>query len=240
MSTSTAVVPTEYDEIVRLLLASGKSVPELLAQVEKVAAKSVDVKVPQNVPITKEQSEALDKIRTVYGKVAPKSVRTLTVGELTEVADERMTIGEALVFLLRRKDEEIRQMLHNHFDTRIDDAIENGDIDEDDIPAVDDHGHYLVKQEEPVPEKGMKFQRRVTDPDVAVSSPKLAEAAIKGHFTRAEYLSLTVEQPVKRVYDEAKAQKAIAKNPELLKKLSEHATIPPKKVASIWLVPDKG
>ncbi len=204
----------------------------LASEVKTVAARPEAVKP---MPITEEQKAALARIADIYGSVAPSSARALSKDEAKAIVEERVVIDTVLGLLEARKSKSIRETIANHLDRL---AEKDHDHPADEHTEKDANGHYARKQDVPVEGTSLKMQRSVTDPKASVSSALLRDLHIAGVFDRAEYLSLTSVPEVDRVFDEAKARKAIKANPGLLSKIAQ-ATTKPAKTTTIKVAPNK-
>jgi hypothetical protein len=188
---------------------------------------------PSPVVLSEDHRKALRELPRVYGVVAPTESRLLTDSELLAVTDERAVLDTILSLADTRKKGSLRETVAFHFDRM---AEASGLADGADR---DDKGHVLVKQELPVPERGVKWQALVSEGSPRVDSAALLEAHSKGEISREDYLALTSVPEVPRVFDEEKARKAIKKNPRLLFALAQ-ATKPGGKTLTIKTAPYKG
>lgn len=210
----------------------GEALDKVLSgEVKTIAARPEAVKP---VPITEEQKAALAKVADVYGKVAPSSARLLTKDEAKALVEEREVVDIVLALLTTRKDKSIRETIANHLD-----RLAEKTLGADEHSPKDRNGHYAIKQDEPVEGTMSKMARSVTDPKATVSSAMLADLHAAGVLDRAEYLSVTSVPEVPRVFDEAKARKAIKANPALLSKIAQ-ATTKPAPTTTIKVSPHKG
>jgi hypothetical protein len=218
--------------IVRELLAKGVSLIDILDQLGiEPEAPAPKVTLPKVAPLTETQLDALKALPEVLEAVTiPQAKRKLTAAELEALATARKTIDDILTPTEKWKSNTIKHVASNHLDVV---AEETGLVDEN--TQVDEHGHYLIKNDAPILALGVKFDRTISDPPPQISSAKLEAAHEAGVFDRKQYLGLTVEQPVKRIFDETKARKLIREDPSLLGKIAVHATTPGKKIASLYL-----
>lgn len=184
---------------------------------------SLTVAPPKPLSITPEHRAALNRLPEVYGKVAPTEARALTEPEQRDLIEERQTVDLLLGLLKSRKDEGIREIIANHLDSLVD----------DEGAEQDSKGHFLVKQDVPVQGTGFKFQRTVSEPAPSMpSAADLLAAHERGELSREQYLSLTEVPEVPRVFSEAKARKAIAKDPSLMLTLAR-LSHPGRKIGTI-------
>lgn len=190
-------------------------------------------KPPAPVALSDEHRKALKALPGVYGVVAPETARLLTDEELLQITDERDVLDTILSLADTRKKGSLRETVAFHFDRMAEASGAATDADRD------DKGHVLVKQELPVPERGIKWQALVAEGSPRVDSAALLEAHSKGEISREDYLALTSVPEVPRVFDEEKARKAIKKNPRLLFALAQ-ATKPGGKTLTIKTAPYKG
>lgn len=171
--------------------------------------------------LTEAHRKAIESLPEVYGSVTPDTPRRLSDEELSAIVDERTVVDTLLTLLKNRKDKSVRETLAYHLDRL---AEEEGLVDKD--TPTDDSGHYYVKQDVEAPGTGKKVQRIVSDPTPSVSSKMLEDLHKEGVLDRQEYLAITSLPTVARVFDEAKARKAIRDNPALLNKIAQAVTRP--------------
>lgn len=233
---------TERDNIDRFrreLVLSGlrakpdADLPALL--VEAFVPRTTSTTSPVNVKIpalTEQHRKDLAALPEVFGKVAVTEPRLLSEAELRDLVTERDTIDRLLTVMKKRKDETLRENLANHLD-RV--AEEQGLVSEGE--ETDAKGHYFVKQDAPVEGTGRKVQAIVSESKATVDSGALLDLLNEGILTRAEYLALTSEPEVRRVWDPAKARKAILKDPSLLDKVAQ-ATLAPRRTLTIKVAND--
>lgn len=219
-------------------IASGKkSFSDLLEAVvgDRIPVAPVTAEVPSVPPITDEHKVALARIGDLYGKVVPTEPRLLDNEELAALMEERLTIDTIVKFLAARKDSSIREAVASHLDRRAEEQdlarrepeVEVGPDGEERVvkPATptDRNGHYIVKQFEPVPGTGHKFERRTSHSKPKVTSAVIQKALDAGVLTRKEYLAVTEQPEVPRQLSEEKLRKAIKKDPGLLFRLADFA-----------------
>ncbi len=194
---------------------------------------------PAPVPgITAEQRKALERVVEVFGKVVPTERRVLTVPEVGQLIEERMTL-DAITDLAEKRKEGIRTTVCNHLDLELEaEATKSGA----ELPHRDDKGHYVANGKARNPDQPKQFSRETRgssptlDPealrllaDDAGLQAKLAEAGIT--FTHADYLAMT--RPV-RVVDEAQVMLHLRKNPHLVHAIKLATTSKPS-TASVYL-----
>lgn len=211
------------------LVESGKltlaqAVLQLSAPVEVPQSAPVAYKVPQ---ISDTQRAALTLLPSVYGSVVPNERRELTQQEVTALLTERNTLDQVLAFAKKRKEDSIRETLANHFDV----AAERKGVTD---ALRDDKGHYILDDTREVEAGGTgeKFTFSASNPSPEISSADLEAAHLAGDISREDYLSITSEPTVKRVFNEDKARKAIKANPDLLGKIAA-ATKPGKRINTL-------
>lgn len=235
VAASDAALVATANKVVDLIETKGLTFGEALdavleGEVKVVAGRPEAVKP---MPITEAQKTALAKIPDIYGRVAPASSRALNKDEARDIVEERATIDVVLTLLKARKDESIRETIANHLDRL---AEKDG---ADEHTEKDRNGHYALKQDVPVEGTEAKFQRSVTDPKAVVSSKMLLDLYAAGILTRSEYLAVTSVPVVARQFDEAKARRAIKKDPGLLSKIAQATTRDPKST-TIKVQPNRG
>lgn len=234
----TDVVPVEQAELIReALVRVGKglmTVEELLTALaaDRLEVEEVTPKVPAVPPITKEQKAALKRIVAVYGKVAPAERTDLSAAQIEALADERTVIETVIKFLAMRKNDSIRETVSNHFDVVVEQQAKETDTEQ--LPPRDAKGHYTVKQEVAALAHGKKFVRQVSSPAPWISDEMLLDLYEDGTLTRKQYLAMTCEPKVKRVFDPEKFVEAAIKDPALVFLLAE-ATVQPAASTSIYL-----
>lgn len=189
-----------------------------------------EVKVPE---LTEAHRAALARLPEVFGKVQVTEPRLLTQQEAAALVEERQTIDLLMGVLKKRKDETLRENLANHLDK----TAERTGVAGPETPT-NDAGHYLVKQDVPVEGTGMKVQGIVSEGKATIDSARLKVLHEEGVLTRAEYLALTKVPEVDRVFDAAKARKAILADPSLLDKIAG-ATRQPSKTFTVKVAQDK-
>lgn len=203
----------------KISLREGESLRDVLNRIDADAVPAAPVKhdlapVPENTSITSEVRSALRALPTVFGSVVVENRRTLSESEISEVYTEfktLRTIGDTLT----RRAEVLKENIRTHVDV---DAEDSGLADG---ATIDASGHYLLaapKQPVRVSIEGSNEQfsieyRKGRAGSATVSSEALLAAYEEGQITRDQYLALTRET---RVFDEAKASKAIIADPSLL------------------------
>lgn len=233
---TTALAPTD-ETVARMLtlvdtkgMTFGEALDTVLSEQVKTVSGRPEAIKPS--PITEAQKEALAKVADVYGRVAPSSPRLLTKDEAKDIVEERQVIDTVLGLLEARKSKSIRETIANHLDRL---AEKDG---ADEHTEKDRNGHYALKQDVPVEGTEVKMQRSVSDPKATVDSARLADLHAAGLIDRATYLSITSVPPVARIFDEAKARKAIKANPGLLSLIAQ-ATTKPAKTTTIKVAPHR-
>lgn len=174
------------------------------------------VKAPE---LTEAHLSALSALPEVFGKINPTTPRELTAEESKALVEEREVVDLLLTLLTSRKNGTLREHLANHLDRL---AEKEGLVEEQ--AETDSKGHYFIKQDVPVDGTDRKIQRTVSKPKPVIDSAALQQMHEDGDLTREEFLSLTSIPEVPRVFDEAKARKAIRKNPGLLVKVAQATT----------------
>lgn len=234
-------------------IAKGKkSFSDLLEAVvgDRIPVAPITPEVPTVPPITDEHKVALARIGDLYGKVTPTEARLLDNEELVALMEERLAIDTIVSFLGARKDKSIREAVANHLDRRAEEQdearrepeVEVGPDGEEKVvkPATptDRNGHYILKQAEPVPGTGHKFERRTSHSKPKVTSAVIDKALKAGVITRKEYLAVTTQPEVPRELSEEGLRKAIKKDPGLLFRLADFAE-PGTTTTAIYAPEDK-
>lgn len=208
---------------------------EVLKQVTPGALPAEPERKPVATPkLPKAALDALKRLPAVFGGVAPTTARKLTNPERARLAEERQLIDAVLKPLKDRKEVGIREIAAADLDVV---AVERGLV-KDGTPT-DANGHHAVKLSVPAPGTGKAFERRVAEGGVEVSSALLQAAHQRGLISRETYLKITSTPPVKRVFDPAKAAKAVAEDPALLRLIGQHGAQVSPPSTSIYLVDDK-
>lgn len=166
----------------------------------------------------------ISELPTVFGKVDPKSARSLNKTELAELLAEKERIDAVEKDIKKRKDR-IHAILSDHFD-----GVARRQRLVDENTPQDDKGHYLLASKgkpetQPVEGSGKYFTRERSS-DTTVFSMDLLEAALAaGDVSRADYLAVT--RPVRtREIDEEKikrmflSKKQLPRVQEILSKIS--------------------
>lgn len=220
----TALKKAQTDAALKAIDADKESLAEVLTEVfapkTTVSHSEAPAKL-KTVAMTEAHKAAIERLPEVYALVTPEVPRMLNDEELASIVDERTVIDSLLTLLKKRKDDSIREALAYHLDKVAEAEGTAGPESE-----TDKNGHYYVRQEVSVDGTGKKVQRIVSDPTPQVSSALLLELYEEGVLTRKEYLDLTSVPTVARNFDEAKARKAIRKDPALMTKIAQAVTRP--------------
>lgn len=204
-------------------------VEAFVPKTDKETVARTSVKVPA---LTDQNRTDLKVLPEIFGQVQVSEPRALTDTEAKALVEERDVIDRLMLVLKKRKDETLRSNLANHLDAL---AEEAGLVTED--TPRDKDGHYIVKQDVPVEGTGRKVQGIVSTGKATVNSADLLDLHNEGILSREEYLALTSVPPVQRVFDPAKAKKAILKNPALIDKIAQ-ATRAPNQTFSVKVAND--
>lgn len=183
----------------------------LLEDAEYVPA--AEAKVPDNVERTAELMAALKTLPHVFGGVQVESIRTLSIAEQELLGREQDVIDRILEPLKTRR-EGIKDAVKNHMDARAEKLELVTEETQRDV-----HGHYVVARKgEPervqIPGTTKAWSREFRAGKVEIDANALLDMYEAGEIDRKTYLSFTREV---REFDEAKAFKAMAKDPSLLK-----------------------
>ena len=183
----------------------------LLEDAEYVPAE--EAKAPATVEMTPELTAALRVIPHVFGGIQVDTIRTLSIAELERLGGEQDAIDQILKPLETRR-EAIKDAIKNHMDRR----AEMLGLVTDETPR-DAHGHVVIARKgEPeqiqIPGTGKVWSREFRAGKVEIDPDELLAMYERGEIDRKTYLSFTREV---RVFDEAKAFAAMAKDPGLLK-----------------------
>lgn len=192
--------------------ATLNSVVKAMLTDEPVSAPVWNAKAPAQVVMTDDLVRALTVLPAVFAKQQVGEVRQLTPEELAAVAEEQETI-DGILRPLNTRLAAIKDAIRNHLDLR---AVAQGRVTEE--TEVDSNGHYVVarlKQPDilPMPGTDTVWSNEYRSGSPQIQGEKLLDMYEAGKITREQYLSFTREV---RVFDEAKAFAAIAKDPSLL------------------------
>jgi hypothetical protein len=180
---------------------------ELTKAIAKASAAPVPVtKVPLPAVITQKQTEALERLRTIFGTVVPETSRALTALEVNDLMIERETLDE-IEKLAKARKESIRTTVLNHIDVTV----------EGDQP-VDKEGHVLKATRVPAPSQGRDFSWEISTRGGTLDAAGLAQLEADGKLDHETYLSMTDQV---RVLNENKVMLALQKNPELVDVLGD-------------------
>lgn len=179
--------------------------------------------VPEGTHITDEVRQALRTLPKVFGAVVVQDRRELTPAEIGSAYQE-FTVLRTIGDTLKQRAETIKENIRTHVDVQ---AERTGDADG---ATVDASGHYLLARPKnpvrvDVPDANEQFSieyRSGRSGKMTVSSEALLQAYEDGELTREQYLSLTRET---RVFDEAKASKAVVADPSLLQVIRDASRV---------------
>jgi hypothetical protein len=182
---------------------------------------------PTLVPITKEQTKALESLPQVFGSVVPDTPRSLTPVEVERLYAE-VEVLDTISKMADTRKANIRRTVYNHFDAKVrqehEDAVKQTEGDPPKLPPVDDKGHFVTDDEVPIPGTDKAWTREVRQ-GAAVLDLNALQALAKDEavtkFDHSDYLAMTTQV---RQFDEAKAKKLIKERPELLSILARATT----------------
>ncbi len=169
-------------------------------------------KAPALVVMTDALIGALTVLPAVFAKKQVAEIRQLSPEELEALAEEYETI-DAILKPLKTRQDAIKENVRHHLDQR---GVVSGRVNDDTV--VDASGHYVFARPQqpdilPMPGTDKQWSNQYSSGSVSIQGEKLLTMYEAGEITRAEYLAFTREV---RVFDEAKAFAAIAKNPSML------------------------
>lgn len=178
------------------------------------------VRVPVVRPITAEESEAIARLTTVYGNVAPTDRRALTNDEVILLIEERETL-DTVEKLIKARKEGIKIAVFNHLDVTMEAVGATADREAE-------TGHYVAPGEvRGAPEQRHGFRRQV-----ATHAPTVDPAVLESVLDEEEWAEVTDEVPAHRAVNQEKLLATLAKNPSMASKLKK-ALLSGKKVLSI-------
>lgn len=236
-NTSTAVVA--LIERGKIALREGKSLRDVAASVMDPEPEHVAVAEPVPFPdlpkpltITPEDKRALLDLPKVFGQVNLMERRTLTDEEIVAVRTEQAVLRQ-IEALMKGRDEALKEYVRTHMDVEAEaqgiavpkDVVRGGHVVVESTPR-DQAGHYILASKgKPfrvdIPGTNQQYSSEYRAGTVSIDPHVLDDMLENGEISREDYLSVTVER---RVFDEAKAQKAMLARPErisLLRKIAK-------------------
>lgn len=214
----TQVVTTVASQINRALQAlkrddaTFKSVSAALVAETLPDAKAITPKAPVKTNMTPELTAAVAVLPAVLGRVQPERLRELSDGEVKDLYAEQQALA-MIVKTLAAREKAIGQIVRGHMSmvaARTGEATDETEVDDNGFPIVGTKGdaHRF-----PIPGTGKEWSLERVEASPSIDVKYLEELLANETVTRAEYLAMTTSV---RVFDEAKAMKAIEKDPSLL------------------------
>lgn len=217
----TQLVPQASDLVVK----DDDTVDTLLTRVaarKAVAEPETPHKEPRVIPVSEVQQNALKHVtRDLRTTNLPSERRLLSPAEIADL----ITLGvdvKASEKTLAVANAAIKTAVFNHFDV----GLEMSNPDEE-LPYDEKSGHYLVKNELVVEDKGLRFCRELKQGSPDLTADHLLALYEDGKMTRAEYLKSTRQI---RVLDEDGLMAVLRKRADFLEDIEE--VIEPGKVTA--------
>lgn len=189
-----------------------------LADVLKALVRATEPQAPAIIPpvppvpaMTKEQQEAVERVREVFGKVAPQQRRLLKPAEVTALVEEKFTLDQ-LKKMAEGRLEDMRATVFHHLDLE---AEAREGVVTDETPR-DSRGFLALKGwAKGTPGTGKMLTREVREeaPQIDGDALKaLADSPLYEDFTHDDYLAMTTAT---RVVDEDKFRLHLKTNPRI-------------------------
>lgn len=235
---STPAVPD--DPALKAVIAKLNDGSMPLADVLKALVRATEPLAPAIIPpvppvpaMTKEQQEAIERVKEVFGKVAPQTRRTLKPAEVTALVEEKVTL-DALKKMAESRLEDMRATVFHHLDLEAETHI----TVTDEVPR-DSRGFLALKGwAKGVPGTGKMLTREVREdaPQIDGDALKaLADNPLYEDFTHDDYLAMTTAT---RVVDEDKFRLHLKTNPRIARVVTQ-ALQKGKVIAAMYLRTEK-
>lgn len=217
---------------VATVLAKGKTLGEVLSGLVRPKKVEKPAKVAVPIQLTDADKQALALLVQVYGGVCPTERVTLTPAELAQIMNERRVIDQVAKAVENRK-EGIKTIVLNHFDV----SFEDDNLVDDETPLNPD-GHYLLMGIHKVAAEGTNHDwswEVSKGGDPKINEKKLYELchAEGSGLSHKDWLAMTYQPEVSRVFDEEKALDYIKAHPDLLERLEGAMDVPAPRGA-LW------
>lgn len=169
--------------------------------------------IPEPVVLDEEAIEALKALPAVFGQVNLDKRRTLTDLENQSVYTEMVVVKKVLE-TLKGREEALKEYVRTSFDV----AAEEAGLADPETSPRDQHGHYVLGEKGkperlPIPGTNKAWSREMRGGTTTLDGARLKELYEAEAITKEEYYAFTREV---RVFDEEKARKSLAKDPNLL------------------------
>lgn len=190
--------------------------------------------VAPTLVLTDTHKEALKALPEVFGQVQPEERRTLSEDEIKKVYDEHEVL-KVIEELIGSRRDALKTTIKHHLDVDAEErnlavpqpvvVKSTGEVKVEASPR-DAHGHYVLGEKGkperlPIPGTNQAWSREFRGGSTSVSGARLDELYEAGEISKEDYYAFTRE---KRVFDEEKARKSIAKNPRLFDLLARMTT----------------
>lgn len=227
--TSTIVLSDESLDRAKIAVRENKSIKEIasiFAQDVVLPAPAEEFPaVPAPLTITPEFVDALKQLPSVFGAVMPAERRSLSETEIAALYTERETL-RVVLDLIKNRDASISETVRHHIDVNAEEngiAVPkpvlgpNGEVIVEATPR-DNAGHYILSAPQnphrvPISGTNQEWSSEYREGAVSIDTNTLEDLVEQGVVSREDYLSMTREV---RIFDEAKALKALAAKPERL------------------------
>lgn len=242
MTTTDSPVPAVADDpALKAVIAKLNDGTMPLSEVLKALVRAGEPQAPAVIPpvppppaMTKEQQEAVERVKDVFGKVAPQQRRLLKPAEVTALVEEKTTL-DALKKMAESRLEDMRATVFHHLDLEAE-ATEGKITDE---TPRDVRGFLALKGwVKGTPGTGKMLTREVREdaPQIDGDALKaLADNPIYEDFTHDDYLAMTRAE---RVVDEDKFRLHLKTNPRIGRTVTS-ALQKGKIVAALYLRTEK-
>lgn len=192
--------------------ANIKTLAKAMLENASPAALESGPKVPARIEMTQELINGLNVLPHVFGRVQPEILRKLTDEELSQLYDERDAI-KAISTVIAQREETVKQLIRIHA-MRI--AEEEGRVTPE--TELDSKGFPILAakgkpQRIDIPHTSVAWSLEYRAGSPEIDADKLLDLYTEGEITKQQYFAMT---RIKRVFDEEKAFKSMAKDPSLL------------------------
>jgi hypothetical protein len=195
-------------------LAKGKTLGEVLRGLVKPKRAVKPTKVAISAQLSEKDKETFALLLNLYGGVNPQDRTKLTDAQLATIMEERKVLDQ-VASLVKNRTEGVRTTVLNHFDIGFE---ESEQVDEN--TPLDKDGHYLLEGTHQVPAPGTHwvFSWEVSQADPVVNTQKVYDLchAEGSRFTHKDWLAMSYQPPVNRLFSEEKAMSYLNAHPELL------------------------
>lgn len=209
------------------LVATGKSLPEILRSIVKSASTALaptrKVTLPDVIEMSPDERHALDLLPSVIeSNVVPDSKRVLNDVEVRLLLVEREALDKASALIERRKKAQ-RTAIFNSLDSSLAEVPADAEFDDD--------GFLILPGSITATGMSKKFTREIRQGSVSITAEDLLAQVDAGLIAHDDYLAMTTQT---RVIDEAKVMLHIRSCPDAMKAIAA-ATSSGKTTASCYV-----